>query len=107
MNTIPCLRCRALLEAPPEEERFDSVPLCPTCRPLYPHSLIKAVLDPFDYALALSTGERFRFASAQIDGHFIHLEELIEREGALYPLPRGVDVRLEDIIWCADAPIGS
>lgn len=83
---------------------------CPDCRRKYPPSLLKAASDYFDYALQLRTGEIIRFSQAAIHGEFVTLElqDNHEQPNALpYPFPRGVDVRISDIVWCADAPEGS
>jgi hypothetical protein len=95
--------------------------LCFACRHRYPPSLLKAVSDPFDYALRLRTGEVIQFQSAELNGDYVTLT----LHGGLgdhadtynphgqdgprleYPCPRGVDVRLSEIVWCADAPEGS
>jgi hypothetical protein len=95
--------------------------VCPDCAPLYPPSLLKASADDFDYALRLRTGEIIKFTYAEIHGDYVSLystsrsqitsDGLEPMEGHEQPLPfpflRGIDVRLNDIVWCADAPNGS
>ena len=69
--------------------------------------------NPYDYMAKLRTGEVIRFVGAEWDGgDWIHLSlEPICDANVPYGLPieggRGVDVRLSDIVWTADAPDGS
>lgn len=89
------------------------------CERQYPPALLKACYDPFDYALKLRTGEVIRFHEATIHGEYATLAadgtfnptrmgmENPNCERLAYPCPRGVDVRIADIVWCADAPEGS
>lgn len=86
--------------------------LCALCERGYPESLLKAVVDPFDYALCLRSGDVVRFESARLRGAFVHLKGVREwdHESAEWPgftFDRGVDVRRADIVWCCDAPQGS
>lgn len=77
-------------------------------------ALAKSLMDPFDYALKLRTGEIVRYHKARlINDQWIHLEikgfedNEPHKDGLPYPAERGVDVRLEDIVWVMDAPSGS
>jgi hypothetical protein len=89
--------------------------VCPDCKKLFPPALLKAVMDYFDAAVGLRDGTIIRFCTAQIHGDFIHLDLGSADSGGMdqlpgrcpYPFRRGVDVRLSDIVWCADAPEGS
>jgi hypothetical protein len=90
--------------------------ICPECLPEYPPSLLKALMDPFEYALKLRSGEIYFFISARVNGRFVTLEldddprAPFEETGIARPVlefPRGVDVRLSDFVWCADSPSGS
>ena len=83
----------------------------------FPPALAKAIMDPFDYAIGLRDGKIIHFSEAKFDIHnpgWIHLDE-VQAEGKAqakgisipYPLDRGVDVRIADIMWAADAPNGS
>lgn len=82
----------------------------------YPPALAKACHDEFDYAMRLRTGELLRFGAAKAvnrewvtiifdvgtfcpSGHNLF--------GQPWPLPRGVDIRVDSIAWVADAPEGS
>jgi len=76
--------------------------------------LTKACQDkPFDYALKLRTGEVIRFEGAEImQPGWIHLD--VKPPGAQpdedclpFMADRGIDVRIEDIVWVMDAPEGS
>ncbi len=84
---------------------------CERCKLRFPPSLIKAVGDDFEYALELRTGEVIRFRSAVIHGEWATLDGVswgVGRVSALpFECPRGVDVRISEIVWCADAPDGS
>lgn len=79
---------------------------CDACSKRYPPSLIKACVDPLDYALKLRTGEVIRFEVAAINGGGEWVT-LTNCSGLEHECPRGVDVRISDIVWCADAPDGS
>jgi len=98
------------------EWTYETAYACPDCARKYPRSLLKAVSDPFDYALKLRTGEIIRFTQASISGDYATLygdslsyERPLDNEdnNLPYPFPRGLDVRVSDIVWCADAPAGS
>lgn len=95
------------------EENQSFAPFCQRCNERYPDSLLKAHIDPFAYALKLRTGEIVMFDECRIDGNYAHLtltpdswrtstERTVE-----YGYHRGIDVRIEDIVWCVDAPFGS
>lgn len=77
------------------------------------HALAKACMDPFDYALRLRTGEVIRFESAMVlNKEWVRLTtKPYEDEDTYHPLafpaPRGVEVRIADIVWVMDAPMGS
>lgn len=82
----------------------------------YPPSLLKAAADkPFDYCLKLRTGEVYYFSGADLNdgGEFVTLEfsdtigKMDDARRNSRPFDRGLDVRLTDIVWCADAPHGS
>jgi hypothetical protein len=86
---------------------------CRRCRRRLPPALVKAVGDRFQYACRLRTGDIVRFTGAEIRGAYATLEldtQLWPGDPARevpYPFPRGLDVRIEDIVWCGDAPEGS
>lgn len=93
----------------------------------YPPSLVKACCDPFDYALGLRDGRVIEFYTAFAHGDWVTLVGQEEWHtwtdaegnrksqatgdtpvaGLPYACPRGVDIRVADIVWCADAPNGS
>ncbi len=86
--------------------------VCRPCALTVPPSLLKAAIDnPFDYALGLRSGHVLRFKGCQFHGAWvtIMLGEGVRSEplGTHYTFDRGVDVRLDEIVWCADAPQGS
>lgn len=66
--------------------------------------------------LKLRDGSVIRFERAEIHGTYATLfaESEANRNGEFgkfqhleYPFPRGPDVRIADIVWCAKAPNGS
>jgi hypothetical protein len=84
---------------------------CTSCQHRLPPSLIKACGDSFYYSLRLSTGEIIRFGEASIHGDYAHLT-LTDADAGIndllpYRFERGIDVRIDAIVWCADAPEGS
>jgi hypothetical protein len=105
--TIDECMCRGCGNIRLEHDRQEVV--CRRCCQKYPDALLKAVVDQFDYAMRLRTGEILYFSIATINGDFVHLEvhdihkhRIDERPPCLFA--RGVDVRASDIVWCADAP---
>src|SRR5690348_16018807 len=78
-----------------------------------PPALVKAFDDqPWNYALGLRDGHIIRFGGAKLckGGKWITLLEFngsIEISGVNHKFPRGIDVRISDIMWVADAPDGS
>ncbi len=89
--------------------------VCQPCGQRYPDALIKAAVDPFDYVLKLRTGEIIFLETLTIRGDYVHvtlhetydLSPILKENQLPLPCPRGVDIRVEDIVWCADAPYGS
>jgi hypothetical protein len=79
------------------------------CAYQYPPSLIKAASDPFTYLLKLRTGEVIRFTECEIHGKYATLifDENDPMDELGHSFPRGLDVRVDQIVWCADAPDGS
>ena len=77
----------------------------------WPDALIKATLDDFTYVLKLRTGEIIPFTSADacVTPGWARLQ--IDRKAELHQMPfpfsRGLDVRIGEIVWVADAPSGS
>ena len=77
-------------------------------------ALAKACVDdPVDYAMKLRTGEVIAFSGAQVlNREWVHLrlkpmDQQPKENQIAYPADRGVDVRLSDIVWVMDAPLGS
>lgn len=76
-------------------------------------ALAKACFDDFDYAMKLRTGEVIYFSTANVinkEWVHLHLKPMDEQPKAnriAYPAERGVDVRMSDIVWVMDAPLGS
>lgn len=65
----------------------------------YPPALAKACSDPFFYQLKLRTGDVIDFECAEpINSEWVHIDDYH---------PRGMDVRLADIVYVIDAPDGS
>lgn len=116
MSRFVCKRCFRTEEeyevAGEEGSRFLSEIVCGSCRADIPESLLKACVDnPFDYVLGLKDGTVIRFSGADIKGNWVTIErgEWGKSDALLfgYPMERGVDIRLDQIVWCADAPEGS
>jgi len=80
-----------------------------------PPALVKACEDPFDYALGLNNGRVVFFETAELRRPFVHLSGVTETtmrfnsnfHSGIPNFERGVDIRLADISWVADAPYGS
>ena len=74
-------------------------------------ALAKAMMDPFDYSLKLTTGEVIRFEEANMTHpEWLHLSGAREDSGIGDDgerFARGIDVRLSQIVWVKDAPYGS
>ena len=95
--------------------------------PGWPYALVKATMDHFDYAAQIRDLGVVGFHDASdIGDGWVRLEDLFEvdhskcglRDGSgqlreqwpsCLPCPcdRGIEVRLSDILWVADAPHGS
>jgi hypothetical protein len=88
-------------------DEFD--PVCDACSEKYGHHLAKAMCDPFDFAIGLKTGPVLHFIGKTIDlkGEWFHLPDPDKVYGLPFPFGRGMQVRLLDIAWVADAPNGS
>jgi hypothetical protein len=77
----------------------------------WPDALIKATLDDFTYVLKLRSGEIIPFTSADacVAPGWVRLQ--IDKTAELHQMPfpfsRGLDVRVSDVVWVADAPSGS
>lgn len=75
--------------------------------------LVKALCDPFDYVVRLRSGELIRFVEAEQHGDWL----VLHTAGGYghddfsptlpFPCPRGLQVRISEIVWVADAPEGS
>jgi hypothetical protein len=83
-----------------------------------PRPLIKATSDASDYALGLKNGTVFTFTEASIHGQWVCLEGVRSHSvpapmryaatsEMAFSFDRGVEVRLDEIAWVADAPWGS
>lgn len=114
--TGKCVRCRNEMVGFYDEDAPSWAILakvCGSCEDDIPESLLKATHDEFDYALGLENGTVIRFRKAKLRGSFVYLDQIMEWDsqevdaGVGYSFDRGVDVRIESIVWCADAPRGS
>lgn len=76
-------------------------------------ALGKSCCDCFDYACRLRTGEIIRFTDCTIisrDWVCLTLSDSADqpiKDRLVFPAPRGIDVRISDIVWVMDAPEGS
>jgi hypothetical protein len=126
---VTCHHCGSLIDAEiyleSEDQGGQRLDFCsPSCHeywmthdrvPSVPPALAKATVDPFTYALELRDGTVIVFMSATLHGEWVHLDELenpseISAQGKKtrpFTFDRGLDVRLADIVWVADAPWGS
>ena len=98
----------------PVIENDDGFPMtvCTPCARRLPDALLKAAVDPFDYAMQLRTGDVIRFEHVEIRGAWVHLQGVKEWDHAaveypVYTFERGLDIRIADIVWVCDAPCGS
>jgi hypothetical protein len=79
----------------------------------FPPALEKAFDDqPWDYMLGLRDGRTIRFGGARLckGGKWVTLLEFngtTQISGVDHRFPRGIDVRISDIMWVTDAPDGS
>ena len=112
LDELRCVFC----DTPLELDDLEASKVCKICISKLPASLIKANFDaPFKYAMKLRDGSLVHFSAATIIGDWVHIvgtEENVQEivfEPSDVPLtrPRGMDVRIADIMWCADAPRGS
>lgn len=84
---------------------------CEACEQKYGSHLLKAATDPFDYAIGLRDGMVLRWTggTCTIRGDWVHIPQPDQEPGKFLPFPfeRGLQVRLSEIAWVADAPNGS
>lgn len=88
---------------------------CEACMDKYGEHLLKAAVDPFDYAFGLKSGAVIKITCANIDikGDWVIFPTPCIEESTLYmrdmnrAFDRGLQVRLSEIVWVADAPNGS
>lgn len=78
----------------------------------WPSFLAKAAVDPFDYAAYVKDLGIVRFTDAAPAGHgwvrlILDNHDTAHNHHLPCPFERGVEVRLSDICWVADAPHGS
>ena len=76
----------------------------------WPDALVKAANDSFFYLAYVKNLGLVRFTSADYASHgwvHLNLDGQDDNEGLPEPFCRGLDVRLKDIRWVADAPKGS
>lgn len=80
----------------------------------YPPSLAKACVDQFDYALMLKNGVVYRFTEAEIiNKDWVRIKGTLDAMQMHSESPpdmtfdRGIDMRVSEIAWVADAPNGS
>lgn len=107
MDDQQCFFCKNWTPTHPDQEWV----VCRACAQGIPAALQKAAVDYFDYALGLETGEVIFFHQATVNGRWVHLDvgDAASINGCdnRFPFERGVDVRLDRIVWVADAPFGS
>lgn len=73
----------------------------------WPEALIKATTDEFNYAMSLKNGDLIQFRSAE----FLNISTVkitIPRKNIYnFELSRGLEVKLDQIVWVSDAPTGA
>lgn len=75
--------------------------------------LLRAVSDEFSFMVKLITGERILFEKAEYaGGDWVHLCNARfsyddDNNTVIGVFPRGIDVRISNIVWAKDAPFGS
>ena len=92
------------------KEASASERVCPRCQPLIPRSLLEACGECGEggYRAGLADGTQIPFEWAIISGNWVTLG----RDGGYdisshgHSFPRGVDIRLATIVWCARDPDG-
>lgn len=93
------------------EEVFEMVATEPVSESV-PPAISKATEDVFDYAVGLRDGTVIRFQRAVVHGPWVALYFVEFLRGpcqppAFFTFERGLEIRLSDIVWATDAPIGS
>jgi hypothetical protein len=83
----------------------------------YPPALAKACCDYFENALKLKTGETIFYSKAKpISKEWVFIDGINDTQIGLQgksealldvPFARGMEIRVSEIVWCADAPNGS
>ncbi len=80
----------------------------------YPSYLRKACQDEFDYALGLRDGRVFHFCGAEpVSPDWVRIYGMHDEakvpfiHGLPWCFDRGIEIRVADIMWVADAPNGS
>jgi len=114
MENDNCVICGADL-TPADDQTFPDSIVCQACSRRVSPSLLKACVDPFSYAPRLADGTAIEFHEADIHGDWVTIKGMSDGHGDSpfdkkvfgHYFPRGLDVRLDAICWCADAPDGS
>ena len=112
MIAIDCPACHRNIgyygqNEPGDEPSIEDLCSCEDCLKIMPPSLIKACAERCFYVLKLRTGEVIHFESAVINGKFANLtirEPRRIRTLEDFSFSRGIEVRLSEIVWCADDP---
>jgi hypothetical protein len=120
-KVVDCHLCGGRFKFIVGSDDFPPAEFCTECLRRIPPALQKALYDHFDYACGVNWGGRvfvIRFEDATIRGEWVTLDHtdsasLLDLQPdddsprLPYAFPRGLDVRLSDIVWVADAPQGS
>ena len=82
---------------------------CQTCVDKYGNTMLKAVVDPFCYAFGLKSGMVLWVETIAINKDWVYFPkpESDFSTKLTFPFERGLQVRLDEIAWVADAPRGS
>ena len=91
---------------------------CPYCSGLQfvsdvPPALVKAMHDTFQYSMGLRDGSVIDFTDAEaVSPEWVHISNITRHPfgpgaGIRFNFERGMDIRISEIAWVADAPFGS
>jgi hypothetical protein len=73
----------------------------------WPEALIKATTDTFNYAMSLKNGDLIQFQSAEFLNSKNVRITIPKKNIYNFELSRGLEVKLDQIVWVSDAPTGA
>ena len=100
---LTCIACGKLHDRDSDRDSDEaSNCACRECQRKYPPSLFWAAIQVVHAAPRLRTGEVIHFSQAHIQGDFITLRYIRVQNDPHVDMPHDLDVRRDDIVWCAD-----